>query len=119
IPFEFIAAESLTPERLADLRVLGIPNAPGLTVEQVRTIEAFVADGGSLVAARDAGLVSANGDIDMSLGDVLGVRINSAPRGPVKNNYIALTDRHPVSDGYEGAQRIVGGTHLIGVEAVE
>jgi hypothetical protein len=36
----------------------------------------------------------------------------------VKNTYVALNGEHPVNAGFGGARRIIGGTRLIGVEAV-
>lgn len=52
---------------------------------------------------------------DFGLADVLGVHLERDARGPVKNNYIALTGEHPLSAGYDGARRIIGGTHLLRV----
>ena len=34
-------------------------------------------------------------------------------RGSVKNTYVALNGKHPVNHGFDGAARIIGGTHLI------
>ncbi|MEO2038154.1 MAG: hypothetical protein ABGW90_05555, partial [Martelella sp.] len=39
-------------------------------------------------------------------------------RGPVKNSYIVLSGDHPLTQGYEGAGRIIGGTMLAEVETV-
>lgn len=120
IPFEYIAAEMLSMHRLRHVRVLVLPACPDLTAEQTGVIEAFVTAGGSVVAAHDTSLRRADdGDPELALGPLLGVRLTSGPRGPVKNNYVALTGEHPITGGFAGAQRIVGGTHVLGVEAAE
>ena len=116
IPFEFVAVEALTLDRLADARVLVLPNAPGLTSDQAGVIEAYIASGGGVVAAHDVGLT--DDGTALRLGDALGVRLVVEPRGPIKNNYIALNGSHPVSAGYDGASRIVGGTRVLGVETL-
>ncbi|WP_233493690.1 alpha-amylase family protein [Desertihabitans brevis] len=119
IPFEYVADEALTTERLRDVRVLVLPRAARLGAAQVEVIEQFVAGGGSVVAAFDSGLPPTTEPDRPSLAGLLGVRLVEDVRGPVKNNYIALADPHPVNQGYDGAQRIVGGTQLLGIEAVD
>jgi hypothetical protein len=53
---------------------------------------------------------------EFGLADVFGVKYVSGPGGIVKNTYVALHGEHAVNSGYEGAGRIMGGTHLIAVE---
>ena len=48
---------------------------------------------------------------------LLGVTMTAPARGPVKNTYVAINGNHPISAGYDGAARIIGGTHLIAVDA--
>ncbi|MBP0652286.1 hypothetical protein J8J40_35020, partial [Mycobacterium tuberculosis] len=43
----------------------------------------------------------------------------SGPRGIVKNSYVARNGDHPVSRGYDGAERIIGGTRLIDVAVAD
>jgi hypothetical protein len=116
VPFEYVAGEALTTERLAGVRVLVLPACPDLTVDQVGVIEEFVAGGGSVVAAFDSGL--ADSGRTFALGDVLGVRLVEGPRGPVKNKYMTIEGAHPVASGYDGASRIVAGTRVLAVETV-
>ncbi|MVA74472.1 family 10 glycosylhydrolase [Auraticoccus sp. F435] len=119
IPFEYVADEKLSLQRLEGIRVLVLPHAAELTAQQVAVVEAFVAAGGSLVAAFDSGLPPTTATDRASLAGLLGVRVVEDVRGPVKNNYISLCGEHPVNRGFEGAQRIVGGTRLLGVEAAD
>lgn len=119
IPFEYIADEALDIDRLSGFRVLVLPSAPDLTASQVDVIERFVEGGGNVVAAYDASLTGEAGARRLALGDVLGVRLTEDVRGPIKNKYMALASSHPLTAGYDGAQRIVAGTRVLGVETTE
>jgi hypothetical protein len=118
IPFDYIADQELSLERLASFKVLVLPNSSALSEAHAQTIREFVAGGGSVVAAYQSSLLDENVQQrpDFALGDVLGINLTAAPRGPLKNNYIAITGDHPLSDGYTGASRIVGGTYVVGVQ---
>lgn len=119
IPFEYIADETLSTERLDGVRVLVLPSCPNLAPEHVRILEEFVARGGSIVSAYDSSATARRGqERELALGEVLGVRLVADVRGPVKNNYITIESEHSLSEGYEGARRIVGGTRILEVEAL-
>lgn len=119
IPFEYIADETLTLERIQGFRVLVLHSGRDLKPAHVQVLEDYVAGGGSIVAAYDAS-ATGSGDVELALGRVLGVRLFEDVRGPVKNNYMAIAaDEHPIAAAYEGATRIVGGTKLLGIEAAE
>lgn len=119
IPFGYVADQELTAERLADIDVLVLPDARAMSEEHCRVIEAYVAGGGSVVAAHRSSLLDEDGEqrADFGLARLLGIGYRGGPRGPVKNNYLAITGRHPVSEGFDGAERIVGGTRLIAIDA--
>lgn len=122
IPFEFVADQAVTAERLRAYKVLVLANAEQLGDAECQAIREFVAAGGGLVAAHQSSLYDEHGDRrdNYGLADVFGIDLASPVRGPVKNNYIALTGGgHPVSDGFGGAKRIIGGTRLLGIEARE
>lgn len=121
VPFEFISDKALTPDELARFRVLVLANAERLSDAQCEIIADFVQAGGSLVAAHQTSLLTEGGErrANFGLSHVLGVDLRTPVRGPVRNNYIALTDEHPVHRGFEGAERIIGGTQLLGVHARE
>lgn len=116
IPFEFVADKVMTLERLRAFKVVVLANAERLSDEQCAILRAYVEGGGSLVAAYQSSLYDETGAQrpDFGLGDVLGVRLEE-PSRRVQNNYIALMEPHPLNAGFEGAQRIIGGTHIIGV----
>lgn len=119
VPFGYIADQELTAERLAEVDVLVLPDARALSEQHCRVIETYVAGGGSVVVAHRSSLLDEAGEqrADFGLGRLLGTGYRSGPRGPVKNNYLAITERHPVSAGFDGAERIVGGTRLIAIDA--
>ncbi len=119
IPFEYIAEEALTLERLEDITVLVLPAGADLDADTVATIEAHVARGGGLVTAFDAGLVRAGRDAPaLAFGDLQGVRLTGGPRGPLKNKYMTLEAGHPLTAGYDGAQRILAGAQVLDIEAL-
>ncbi|GGP13128.1 family 10 glycosylhydrolase [Nonomuraea glycinis] len=119
IPFEFIADQALSAERLRPYKVLVLANAEQLGDAECQVIREYVAAGGGLVAAHQSSLYDEHGDLrdGFGLADVFGVDLTAPVRGPVKNNYIALTGEHPVNAGFGGAERIIGGSHLLRVEA--
>jgi putative glycosyl hydrolase-like family 6 (GHL6) protein len=116
IPFEYLADEALSAERLAGARVLVLPAGAELDARQRQVVTDFVAAGGGVVAAFDATATAGDGRRELGLGPLFGVRLTEDVRGPLKNTYLSLAQEHPVRAGYEGAQRIVGGTYVLGVE---
>jgi hypothetical protein len=53
------------------------------------------------------------------LARLFGANPTGPSRGIVKNTYVALNGKHPVNAGFDGAARIIGGTHLIAVDAAK
>ncbi len=121
LPFEFVNDQRITRAELDLFEVLVIANAEMLSDTDCSVIRDWVHDGGSLVAAFETSLADAEGTPrgDFGLGEVLGVRLRQPARGPVKNNYVALTGEHDLHAPYAGAQRIIGGTRVVGVEEAE
>ncbi len=119
LPFELISDQVLTAESLDRFKVVILANATCLSDDQCAALSAFVARGGSVVAAFETSTRDETGRARgaLGLGDLLGVKMTGPSRGPVKNTYVALNGSHPISQGYDGAERIIGGTHLIAVEA--
>jgi len=121
IPFEFVADQVLSADELAPFKVLVLANAERLSDDQCAVIRSWVEAGGSLVAAYQSSLMDEHGSIrtNFGLADVLGVDLVNPSRGPVKNNYMALTGDHRMHAGLVGARRIIGGTHLLEVTTRE
>jgi len=119
IPFEMVSDQAMTTELLDRFKVLVLANSTCLSDAQIAMLEAYVARGGSIVAAHETStrteLNRPRGAI--GLGELLGVRLTAPARGPVKNTYVAINGSHPISEGFDGANRIIGGTRLMAVEA--
>ena len=118
LPFELLSDQVMTAEALDRFKVVILANASCLSDEQCAALKAYVGRGGSVVAAYETSTRDAAGKprADLGLGDLFGVRLTGASRGPVKNTYVAINGSHPISEGFEGAERIIGGTHLMAVE---
>lgn len=119
LPFEMLSDQAMTPERLDRFKVVILANATCLSDAQCAALEAYVARGGSVVAAHETSTRDENNRPrgTLALGGLLGVTVTKLSRGPVQNSYVAVNGRHPIAEGYEGAARIIGGTHLTAIEA--
>ena len=119
LPFEFLSDQMMTADGLDRFKVVILANATCLSDAQCGLLRDYVARGGAIVAASDSSLSDENGQrrSNFGLADVFGATLAAPPRGPVKNSYIALNGDHPVNAGFGPAQRIIGGTRLIGVAA--
>ncbi len=119
VPFEMLSDQAMTTQSLDQFKVVILANSTCLSDEQVKMLEDYVARGGSLVAAYETSTRTADNKPRnaIALGKLLGVTMTAATRGPVKNTYVAINGAHPVSEGFGGANRIIGGTRLIAVDA--
>jgi len=119
LPFEFVSDHAMTPEMLDRFRLLILPNAVCLSDDQCRMIEEWVGRGGNVLVAGESATADADGAArdELGLAAVLGTRMASAPRGPLKNTYVELCGDHPIASGFDGAERIIGGTRVIDVAA--
>lgn len=119
IPFELVSDTVLSPDRLAPFKVLVLADAERLSDAQCQVIREYVDNGGGLVAAYQSSLYDENGEQrdDFGLADVFGASL-TGPARKVKNNYIGLMGEHGLTAGYDSAERIIGGTHVLGIEAV-
>ncbi|KQX34929.1 hypothetical protein ASD04_16250 [Devosia sp. Root436] len=119
LPFEFLSDQVMTAEALGRFKLVILANATYLSDAQCQAIRDYVAAGGSVVAAHETSLYDEKGAAraDFGLADVFGVTMTSPPRSGVRNSYVALNGLHPINEGFGTAQRIIGGTKLIAVEA--
>lgn len=118
VPFEYIAHEALTAERLSGVRLLIVPSGSALTSISAEVISQFVSHGGSAIVLHDTAATSSpEGDRNFGLSRLCGVRVLKGMRGPLKNKYMTLDEGHPIARGYDGAQRVVAGTHVLEIAA--
>jgi hypothetical protein len=99
--------------------VVILANSTCLSDAQGKMLSDYVGRGGSIVAAFETGTRTADNRPRERplLANLLGAMPTGPSRGIVKNTYVALNGKHPINAGYSGAARIIGGTHLIEVEA--
>lgn len=119
LPFELLSDQAMTPELVDRFKVVVLANATCLSDAQCAMLEAYVERGGSVVAAFETSTRDENNRPrgHLGLGALFGATMTARTRGPVQNTYVALNGKHPIAQGYEGAERIIGGTHLIAVDA--
>jgi hypothetical protein len=121
LPFEMLSDQAMTRAGLDKFRVVILANSTCLSDGQAKLLSDYVARGGSVVAAFETGTRTEDNKPrgGMALGKLFGVTAMGPSRGIVKNTYVALNGRHPVNAGFNGAARIIGGTHLIPVEVAK
>ncbi|WP_338719407.1 alpha-amylase family protein [Devosia sp. XK-2] len=120
LPFEMVSDAQMSAERLGQFKVLILCNSTCLSDAQADMLKAYVAGGGSLVVGFETGSRHADNSPRQTpaLADLLGYKVTRPAHGPVKNTYVALSGMHPINQGFEGAERIIGGTHLVQVDAL-
>ncbi len=125
IPFEMVHEKLLDAEHIDQFKVLILPNIAALSDEQCEQLRAYVARGGSLVVTHETSLYDEWGQPrdDFALADLLGVHLESAVEGPVKNSYLTLNGepgtRHPILKGMDYGDRIINGGYRVGVRAAK
>jgi len=118
LPFEFLSDQMMTPDRLDRFKVVILASATCLSDAQCQALRDYVARGGSVVGVFEVASNDENGNRRdaMPLEDLFGMKVTQTTRGPVKNTYVAINGEHPINRGFDGANRIIGGTRLIAVE---
>ena len=109
----------MTPERLDAFKVVILANARCLSDAQCADARATTSPAAAASSPRSRprpATRTASRATASASSDVFGARLVAPARGPVKNTYVALNGEHPINRGYDGADRIIGGTQLIGVE---
>ena len=121
VPFEMLSDQVMTAESLDRFKLVILANAACMSDAQIEMLEAYVGRGGSVVAAYESSTRDEAGKPRnaLGLGKLLGATLVSPARGPVKNTYVAINGDHPIAAGYDGANRIIGGTHLLAVDAAD
>lgn len=97
VPFDVLAAESITPETLARFRAIVLPDIVTLTQEQDAAIERYIAVGGHAVASGSSGLERAGGVAPWSAAE--GVRRIVTDESELLSSYIQLDGAVAVEGG--------------------
>jgi hypothetical protein len=125
IPFEMVHDRLLDAAHLAPLKTLILPNIAALSESQCTQLQAFVKNGGGLVATYETSLYDEWGvkRKDLGLTELFGVTFKGHVEGPMRNSYLRLEadsvtgQRHPLLYGLEDAPRIINGVYRVEVEA--
>lgn len=119
IPFDILTEEDLA-ERLADYKVLVLPNAGCLSGEVKRAISEFVAGGGGVVASYEAGVYDEGGNRAEKddLSALFGVQYGEEPPAFCGFDvYMVMGEGHGLPLGMRVGRRIPTGGMQVGVAA--
>ncbi|MEQ1768247.1 MAG: beta-galactosidase trimerization domain-containing protein [Devosia sp.] len=118
LPFDLLSDLVLEDEALDRYKLIAVANAAFLSTAQCDALTRYVERGGSLVTSFETSLYDEHGirRADFGLSQLLGVSLAGEPEAPIKNTYIALDPAgHPLTAGFGGAERIIGGSRRIPV----
>jgi len=118
LPFDLLSDLVLDDAALDRYKLVVVANAAFLSLAQCDLLARYVERGGSLVASFETSLYDETGirRADFGLGNLLGVSVAGEIEGPIKNTYVELDPKgHELISGFEGAERIIGGTRRIPV----
>jgi hypothetical protein len=121
VPFEFVHDRLLAAPDIGRFKTLILPQVVAVSDAQCRQLEAFVRQGGSLVATHETSLCDEHGDRrpNFGLADLLGVDYAGTVEARMQNAYLRLehdaTPHHPLLRGLEDAPRIIHGVSRVEV----
>ncbi|MEO8883250.1 MAG: beta-galactosidase trimerization domain-containing protein, partial [Devosia sp.] len=116
LPFDLLSDLVMEDETLDRYKLVAVANAAFLSTAQCDSLKRYVERGGSLVTSFETSLYDEHGvrRADFGLADLFGVSVAGDTEAPAKNTYIAIDPAgHPLTAGFDGAERIMGGTRRI------
>ena len=124
IPFDMVNDRLLSAEDLKRFKLLILPNIAALSDAQCAQLQAFVDNGGSIVATFETSLYDEEGKPrdDFGLAGLFGVSYGKKVEGPMRNSYLQL--RHEpknglnqqVLRGLEDTPRIINAIYRVEVQ---
>jgi hypothetical protein len=124
IPFDMVNDRLLTPDDLKRFKLLILPNIAALSDGQCQQLQAFVDQGGSLVATFETSLYDDEGQPrpDFGLAGLFGVSYAQKVEGPMRNSYLQL--RHDTKNsqiqqilkGLDDTPRIINTIYKVDVK---
>lgn len=119
-PFDFVHEDDLDPQTLSKYSALLLPNVALLSDQQCRQLEAFVANGGSLLATFETGLYNERGNprADSGLARLFEIKKSGVVEGPNGNSYYARVLRqHAILRGFEKTSLLPGAEYRVRIQA--
>ncbi|SFD09980.1 alpha-amylase family protein [Spirosoma endophyticum] len=124
IPFDMVNDRLLTPEDLKRFKLLILPNIAALSDAQCKQIQAFVANGGSIVSTFETSLYDEEGKqrADFGLASLFGVSYDQKVEGPLRNSYLQLrndaknSQTQLILKGLDDTPRIINTIYKVNVK---
>lgn len=124
IPFDMVHDQLLDSEHVNQFHTLILPNIACLSDAQCEQINAFVRNGGGIIATLETSLYNETGTrrSDFGLASLFGASFAGKVEGPMLNSYLNLQKDasgrvNPLLAGLGDTQRIINGTHQVQVTA--
>jgi hypothetical protein len=110
IPFDIVHDEDLSAERLAQYKVIVLPNAALLSDAACDVLRQFAAGGRSVIATFETSLYDEWGNMrkDFALGELFGASMKAPVEGPLRNSYLQVERQHPILNGLGGTTFLPG-----------
>jgi hypothetical protein len=120
IPFDIVHDEDISSERLAQYKVLVLPNAALLSDSSCSVVQNYAAGGGSVVATFETSLYNEAGEMrkDFALGQLFGASMKTAAEGPLRNSYLQVERDHPILKGLESTRLLPGPIFSVPIQDV-
>lgn len=108
IQYSILADHDFSLSKLANVKVLALPNAAILSDEKVEIIRQYVRNGGNLLATYQTSLFDENGiqRDDLALGDVFGCTYTGITKDCSHWGYQYIQQTHQVTEGFEQTKMI-------------
>ena len=127
VPFDLVHEQLLNLENISRYKLLILSNTACMSEAQCSVLKQYVQQGGSVLATYETSLYNELGHKreNFGLAEVFGVNYKITKPGPIRNSYLRFEEdplsgkRHPIIQGFDGAQRIIHGVWQMEVEAVD
>jgi hypothetical protein len=120
IPFDFVHEDDLGPETVKKYAALVLPNTALMSNAQCEQIQAFAAQGGSVLATFETSLYDERGKArsDFGLGKLFGMNRSGNIQGPNGNSYYArIMRQHDLVRGFTNTALLPGAEYRIPVKS--
>ena len=120
IPFEIVHDEDITRGRLAQYKVIVLPNAALLSDQTCAALRDYHHDGGAIVATFETSLYNEQGESrsNFALRDVFGASVKGPAEGPLENSYLKVERRHPILNRLQDTSFLPGPIFRVPIEDI-